>query len=187
MGIPYEPFRPDNIYELLEIQDALIILDEIHAIVPVNDRVSPSCDKHPYRGLCYHLSELFRQVGKKEIDTYVTCQTDADCYAHARRVMNVTIYCELQHYENGRWIKCLPQEYVRQKCPAWHWHRVKQRYEPSSTPWNPFKYFYIEPYYDNYNSFEIVEGWLKKDDETSRKEHIEPVKKSIGTDNIKGW
>lgn len=161
IGVPYIPFTPENIYEVLDTQNAIVIFDEIHAIVHKNDKVSPACKNHEYRGLCYHLAEFFRQVRKRDIDTFVTAQTLEDVYFQARQVMNVRIYCELEHYENDRWIKCLPMEYSHHKCPSWHFHRVKQLRRPSNTPW-AYNFFYPEKFYNNYDSYEIVKGWLAK-------------------------
>lgn len=158
----WEKFTPDNIYEVLETQDAIVLFDEMHSIVHKGcGKVSSSCKQHAYPGLCYHISEFLRQVRKRDIDTYSTSQTIDDVFFQARQVMNVRIYCELEHIENGRWKKCLPMNYARQKCPAWHYHRVKQLIRPSNTPW-AYNYFYPEPFYKNYDSYEIVGGWLAK-------------------------
>lgn len=163
MGVPYKEFTPENIFEVLDTQDAIVIFDEIHAIVHKNDRVSPTCEKHGYPGLCYRLAEFYRQVRKRDIDTFVTAQTLEDCYFQARQVMNVRIYCELEHLENNKWKKCLPMDYARHKCPDWHYHRVKQLIRPSNTPW-AYNYFYPGPFYQNFDSFEIVSGWLAKEE-----------------------
>ncbi len=163
-GVPFEPFAPENIHLVLEVQDAIVIFDEMHAIVHKNDRVSPTCMNHGYKGLCYHLAEFFRQVRKRDIDTFSTCQTFEDVYFQARQVMNVRVYCELEHLEGNRWRKCLPMNYTRHRCPEWHQHRVKQLVRPSNTPW-AYKYFNPETFYENYDSYEIVQGWLMNEDE----------------------
>ncbi len=187
MGVPYEEFRPDNIYEVLETRDAIVIFDEIHAIVHKNDHVSPGCTNHGFKGLCYHLQEFFRQVRKRDIDTFTTSQTFDDIYFQVRQVMNVRIYCELEHLEGKHWKKCLPMNYLKHKCPDWHYHRVKQLVRPSNTPW-AYEYFYPEPFYNNYDSFEIVKGWIPDEEDvedTIRQPCKEPIKKS--TLNMKGW
>jgi hypothetical protein len=157
--IDYQLFTPENIPEVLETKNAIVILDELHAIVHKNHRISESCGKHSIKGLCYHLSEFFRQVRKRRIDTYTTCQTLEDCQFQYRQLMNTQTYCQLGHKENGRWVKCEPMKYPQQECPSWHQHWVKQKTYPSAKPWQSH-YFNIQPYYNYYDSFEIVKSWI---------------------------
>jgi hypothetical protein len=169
IGVPYTKFSPENLKEFFSdnnehFRNAIVILDELSAIVHKNDKISPTCKKHPVIGLCYLLTQFFRQVGKLGIDTFVTGQVINDIFAQARQLMNITVYCELEHQEGNRWIKCLPHYEQHHRCPDWHYHRVKQQRRPSRTPWS-FDYCYIEPFVKNYNSYELVRGWMIKEDE----------------------
>ena len=179
MNVDYQLFTPKNIYEVLETKNALVLLDELHSIIHKNHRISESCGKHSIKGLCYHLSEFFRQVRKRDIETYTTCQTLSDVFYQGRLLMNVQIYCELGHLEGNRWKKCTPLKYPQQKCPEWHRHRIRHYITPNDKPWQSF-YFNPEPYYNNYDSYEIVKGWVQM-------EVDDPIKKTTGTDIIKGW
>ncbi len=162
--VPYVQFYPDDIQDVLESPNALVLLDELHTIIHKNDRVSPKCQKHSIPGLCYKISEFLRQVRKNNIDTFTTCQVESDVYFQARQVMNVRIYCEIEHLEGRKWTKCLPMEYPEKKCPEYHYHRIKQLIRPSPTPW-AYKYFLPEPFYGNYNSYEVVKGWIAEDND----------------------
>lgn len=161
--IDYQLFTPKNIYEVLETKNAIVILDELHAIVHKNHRISEGCGKHTVKGLCYHLSEFFRQVRKRHIDTYTTCQTFEDVQFQYRQLMNLTTYCTLGHIENGRWVKCEPLKYPQQECPDWHEHVVKQKIRPTDKPWKSH-YVNIEKIYPYYDSYEIVSGWCQIND-----------------------
>jgi hypothetical protein len=165
-GIPYTKLTPDNLKEFFnpksnkKFQNALIIIDEISAIVPKNDRVLPTCKNHPVIGLCYLLAIFFRQVRKLDVDTFVTGQVLDDVFYQGRQLMNIRIYCELEHLEGTKWRKCMPQLEKHHRCPETHIHRVKQERYPSPIPWNPYTYCYPEKYYGCFNSKGLVEGWI---------------------------
>lgn len=172
-GVPYTKFTPENLKKFFNedsqelFRDGLVIFDELSAIVHKGDKVSPSCKNHPVPGLCYLLTQFFRQVGKLGIDTFITGQVLEDVFFQARQLMNIRIYCELEHLEGDRWKKCLPQYESHHRCPDWHVHRVKQLRRPSRTPW-AYDYCYIEKFIKNYDSYEIVKGWTasnEKEDE----------------------
>lgn len=163
IGVPYKTITPENLDEVLDTYDALVLLDELHAIVHKNHHITESCTKHVIKGLCYQLSEFYRQVRKRRIDTYSTCQTGADCAFQYWQLMNVHILCELQHLDEsgGRWVACEPMKYARNECPKWHEHRVKQHWS-IDPPWK-YHYAYIQPIINNYDSYEIVKGWVSYD------------------------
>ena len=162
MELPYEKFNPNNISDVLETENALVFLDELHAIVHKNHKIHEGCGKHSVKGLCYLLSEFFRQVRKRKIDTHTTCQTFADCAFQYRQLMNVQIVCEKFHLEGKKLVKCKPNYTTGEECPEWHKHIIKQQRYPSEQ-YEPAVYFNPEKVYSLYNSFEIVSGWVNND------------------------
>lgn len=153
--IEYMPFYPENIGEVLETKKALVILDELHAIVHKNHKINERCTHHSIIGLCYRISEFYRQVRKRDINSRATCQTFSDAPFQYRQLMQEQILCEKYRVENNRLFKC-----DADKCPAEHEHIIKQ-----TTYRNLFQskepiYFDPAPYYNFYDSFEIVEGWV---------------------------
>jgi len=152
-GIEYTPFTPDNIGEILETENAFVLFDEIHAIIPKNDRILPGCKKHIKLGLCYDMVQMFRQVRKNDITTASTAQTFGDCVYQLRVVMQQMIICEKFHIEKGVFRKC-----ETDKCPESHGnHFIKQ------TNYRNGEILYFEPemFYKFYDSNEIVKGWNK--------------------------
>lgn len=162
IDIEYQEITPKNLMNVLDTKDAIVLFDELHAIVHKNHKIHEGCTKHSVKGLCYYLSEFFRQVRKRDIDTYTTCQTLSDAPFQYRQLMNVQVYCELGYVNDGVWKKCRPLDYPGQKCPEWHKHIIKQYITPNSQPWKKY-YFNPEPIYHNYDSFEIVKGWIPQD------------------------
>jgi len=158
-NVPYEQFTPHNLDEVLETKNALVLLDELHAIVHKKHMVHERCTAHVVQGLCYRLSEFFRQVRKRGINTYSTCQTFDDAAYQYRQLMNVQVECEKYHLEGNKLKKCKPDYITGMECPTWHKHLIKQRYFPGSIYDKPH-IFDPEPIYDYYNSFEIVKGWV---------------------------
>jgi hypothetical protein len=161
-GVPYQLLTPENLYDALDTKNAIVLFDELHAIVHINHKIHDGCTKHEYKGLCYHLSEFFRQVRKRGIDTYTTCQRLYDAPAQYRDLMNVQIECQLFHWEGNMRKKCTPLKYPRQKCPEWHQHIIRQYVSPSDTPWK-FEWFDPEPIYHIYDTSELVRGWIPMD------------------------
>lgn len=154
-GIPHRQLTPKNISEVLEVENALVILDEIHAIVHKNHKIHEGCTKHSVPGLCYRLSEFFRQTRKRAIDTYSSAQTYEDVPYQFRTVMQQTILCQKYNVCNGKLAKC-----NKDRCPPDHIHYVKQTDRKTL---KPILVFEIAPYYDMYNSEEIVSGWISYD------------------------
>jgi hypothetical protein len=160
--IDYQMFTPKDLYEVLDTKNAIVLLDELHAIVHINHKIHEGCTKHSVRGLCYHLSEFFRQVRKRDIDTYTTCQRLYDAPMQYREMMNVQIECKLFHWEGQMRKACTPLKYPGQKCPPWHKHIIRQYVTPSDTPWR-YEWFNPEPIYDIYDTSELVRGWIPTD------------------------
>ena len=93
-GVPYTPFSPQDISSVLDTQDALVLFDELHAVVHKNHKISETCKKHSVIGLCYRIAQFLRQVRKRGIDTYSTCQTFQDAHFQYRTLMQQQIVCE---------------------------------------------------------------------------------------------
>lgn len=154
-GVPYKPFNPDSIEEVLETDDALVILDELHAIIHKNHKIGEGCGKHSIRGLCYRLSEFYRQVRKRNINSRASCQTFQDAHYQFRTLMQQQILCEKFHLEGNRLKKC-----DSDKCPNDHRHYIKQKLYRNFNFAKELPLFDPEPYYEYYNSYEIVDGWV---------------------------
>lgn len=157
--VPYEPLTPDNLEEVLETENALVVLDEVHAIIHKKHMVTESCKKHAVTGLCYRLSEFMRQVRKRKIDTHSTAQDFYDVHYQMRVMMQVGILCEKFHIENGNLVKCQPDRYPGSDCPEDHEHWIKQTNMRTGTK----TFLDPQPYYNMYDSFEIVQGWVSYD------------------------
>ena len=158
--IEYTPLLPTTLDEALEVDNALVLLDEIHAIVHKNHRITERCKRHDTEGLCYLLSEFLRQVRKRHIDTHSTAQDKWDVHYQYRVVMQTGIVCEKFHItEEGNLKRCTPEKYTNHECPTSHEHWIKQTNDRTGTK----TYFDPEPYYGFYNSFEIVKGWVSYD------------------------
>lgn len=154
--IPYTQFTPDNIDEVLETDNALVLLDEIHAIVHKNHKIQERCNKHgEYMGLCYQLSEFFRQVRKRKITTRSTAQVFYDMAAQYRALMQRQILCEKFHSENGRLYKCNSDI-----CPEDHEHYIKQKLYRNLRFVQDLPIRDPSPYYEYYDSHEIIKGWV---------------------------
>jgi len=102
---------------VLETDDALVILDELHAIIHKNHKIGELCKKHELIGLCYRLSEFYRQVRKRNINTRQTCQTFQDAHYQFRTLMQQQILCEKYHLEGTKLKKC---DSLDGKCPDDH-------------------------------------------------------------------
>lgn len=157
-GIPFSPFYPDNTAEVLETDDALVILDELHAIIHKSHKINEGCGKHSIKGLCYRLSEFFRQVRKRKIDTHSTCQTFQDAHYQFRTLMQQQILCEKYRLEGNRLFKC-----DSDVCPPEHRHYIKQKLYRNYNFVKELPLFDPEPYYEYYDSYEIVDGWVNYD------------------------
>lgn len=156
LEIPYTKFTPDNIDEVLETEDALVIFDEIHAIVHKNHKILETCKKHgEVTGLCYRISEFFRQVRKKRITTRSTAQIFTDMPAQYRSLMQRQILCEKFYLENNKLSKCSSDI-----CPEYHEHYIKQKLFKNLMFVKDLSVLDPSPYYQYYNSSEIVKGWV---------------------------
>jgi len=149
-GFKYTPLRPDNIMEVLEVEHAVVLFDELHAILDLNHKVSPTCKKHTHIGCCYEISELFRQVRKRDITTLSTVQSYSDCIYRLKVVMQENIICEKYDISTGTRRKCF-----QDNCPSEHVHRIKQ----TNLRTGDYGYFDPTDYYGCYDSSEIVAGW----------------------------
>lgn len=157
--VPYIQFTPDNIGEVLETDNALVLLDELHAIVHKNHKIGEGCTKHgEYRGLCYRISEFYRQIRKRQSDSFSTCQTFADAHFQFRTLMQQQILCEKYHLLNNKLYKC-----EGDKCPEDHRHYIKQTLFKNFNFVKELPLFDPEPFYGYYDSFEIVDGWVNYD------------------------
>lgn len=154
-GVDYTPFSPENIKDVLNTNNALVILDELHAIVHKNHKISETCKRHSVPGLCYKISEFLRQVRKRGIDTYSSCQTFQDAHFQYRTLMQRQVVCEKFSLFNGKLSKCNSD-----KCPEDHRHYIKQTLYQNFNYVKELPLFDPEPFYDFYDSFEIVEGWV---------------------------
>lgn len=157
--IPYEQLTPANLNEVLEVENAIVLLDEIHAIIHKKHQVHEACKKHSVKGLCYRLSEFMRQVRKRKIDTHSTAQSFDDVHWQLRVMMQVSTICEKFHVENNSLKKCQPEKYVGGDCPENHEHWIKQINWRTGTT----NFLDPAPYYGMYDSFEIVKGWVSYD------------------------
>lgn len=154
--VDYVEFTPENIDEVLESERALVILDELHAIVHKNHRVTESCKKHGDNiGLCYRISQFLRQIRKRANDSYSTCQTFADAHYQYRTLMQRQIVCEKLHVVNGKLYKC-----DSDRCPEDHDHMIRQKLYQNYMYVKDLTLFDPKPFYNMYDSFEIVKGWV---------------------------
>jgi len=154
-SIPYTKFTPDNIDEVLETDSALVIIDEIHAIVHKNHKILEHCTKHTIEGLCYRLGQFFRQVRKRKSDTYSSSQTFADTAFQYRTLMQRQIVCEKFNLQGSILKKC-----DSDKCPDNHEHYIKQTLYKNFNFVRELPLFDPSPYYEYYDSYEIVKGWV---------------------------
>jgi hypothetical protein len=150
IGLEYTELTPYNISEVLETDNAVVLFDELHAIIDIHHKVSPRCKHHIKTGTCFDISELFRQVRKKNITTLSTVQSFSDCVYRLKVVMQETLICEKYDTSTGVYKKC-----YQDNCPTTHIHMIKQTNRRSGdyTYFNPF------PFYGSYDSSEIVKGW----------------------------
>jgi hypothetical protein len=156
LTVPYTPFKPDTISEVLETSNALVVLDELHAIVDKNHTISETCKRHgDVIGLCYRLSKFFRQIRKRGSTTRSTCQTFMDAPLQYRNLMQEQILCEKYNLYNDKLYKCNAD-----KCPSEHKHYIKQKLYRNLDFVLEKPLFDPAPYYEYYDSFEIVDGWV---------------------------
>lgn len=160
IGIPYTELTPCNIAEVIETDNAVVLFDELHAIIDIHHKVSPRCKHHIKEGTCFDISELFRQVRKKNITTLSTVQSYSDCVYRLKVVMQENIICEKFDISSGRFRKCLSDN-----CPPDHIHRIMQ------TNYRTWEKTIFDPslYYNCYNSSEIVNGWQDCEVEVKKK------------------
>jgi hypothetical protein len=150
IGVPYVELTPNNILEVIETEKSVVLFDELHAIIDIHHKVSPRCKHHVKEGTCFDISELFRQVRKKDITTLSTVQSYSDCVYRLKVVMQENIICEKFDISTGRFKKC-----TLDNCPETHIHRIMQ------TNYRTWEKTVFDPtlYYGCYDSSEIVKGW----------------------------
>jgi len=151
-SVEYTKLIPENLGKLLDINNAVFLFDEIHAMFYKNHKFNVNCKQHPVIGLCYLYAEFIRQVRKLGVDTVSTSQTLADCHYQIRTLMNTIIICEKYHIIDNKMYKC---ESVN-KCPSWHEHCIKQ----TNYKTGKVTYFYPSAFYNTYDTEEIVRGWV---------------------------
>jgi hypothetical protein len=152
-GLPYHELTPENLFEVIEIENAVVLFDEISAIVHKNHRITEKCKQHGENiGLCYYISQFFRQVRKNDITTACTAQTFTDIAYQFRELMQRQIICEKFHLEKNKLIPC-----ETDICPEWHGtHYIKQ----INARTGETIYKCLEKYYPYYSSKQIVKGWV---------------------------
>ncbi len=170
--VEYIELTPDNICEVIETQDAVVLLDELHAIFDIHHKISPTCKHHQIPGTCYEVSELFRQVRKLDITTISTVQSYSDCVYRLKVVMQENIVCEKYDVSQGQFQKC-----QLDNCPGYHDHRIKQTNIRNGI----YNYFDPKPYYDLYDSSEVVSGW--QNIEAIKPKKKKDIAKTINTKN----
>ena len=163
IDIPYSPFSPENIEEVLETEDSLVILDELHAIVHKNHRISERCKNHSVPGLCYRLAQFFRQIRKRNSDTFSTVQTFSDSHYQYRMLSQRQIVCEKYNLQNNVMRKC-----DADKCPEEHVHFIKQKLYQNFRFIKDLPIYDPEPFYRYYDSFEIVDGWVSYGEDSKK-------------------
>jgi len=153
IGFEYTEFVPENIHEVLETKNAVVLFDEVAAIIHKNHRIGAHCEQHEGNiGLCYNLTQFFRQVRKNHITTCSTAQTFSDIQFQLRTLVQQTIVCEKFHIELGKLIKC-----TTDRCPEWHGtHYIRK----TDVRTGETIYQNPEKYYPHYDSSEIVKGWV---------------------------
>lgn len=158
--VDYTEFTPENVDEAIEAKHALIILDELHAIVHKNHKISETCKKHgEHIGLCYRLAQCFRQIRKNDNDSYSTCQTFMDAPYQYRTLMQRQVVCEklhLQHMEGCDKLKKCESDV----CPEDHRHYIRQTLYKNTLFVKELPLFDPVPFYPLYDSFEVVKGWV---------------------------
>jgi hypothetical protein len=150
IGIEYTELTPYNIIEVIETDNSVVLLDELHAIIDINHKISPRCKHHVKLGTCFDISELFRQVRKRNITTLSTVQSFSDCVYRLKVVMQENIICEKYDISTGIYKKCF-----QDNCPKEHIHMIKQ----TNYRTGDYQYINPEPFYGCYDSSEIVKGW----------------------------
>lgn len=154
-GIPYTPFTPDNIDEVLEMENVVVFFDEVYTVLHNSHKISPTCKKHGKVGLCFDLIKFFRQIRKLDGTTISTSQLFGDSQYQLRMLMQEIFFCEKYHWVGKSLVKC---KMDKNKCPPDHEHVIKKtnyRTGEESYIWHP------ELYYGVYNTNEIVdERWI---------------------------
>ena len=149
-GVEYNELTPSSIDEIFECDNAVVLFDELHAIIDINHKVSSTCKRHSKVGTCFDISELFRQVRKRNITTLSTVQSFSDCVYRLKIVMQELIICEKYDISTGIYKKC-----HEDNCPSDHVHRIKQTNHRNGE----IRFFNPENFYNSYDSSEIVGGW----------------------------
>ncbi len=152
-NVEYVQLKPDNLFKIFKEQNIVVFLDEIHSIVHRNHSIHELCDKHGKDniGLCYRLSEFCSQIRKIDGTLILTSQTYSGVARQYRELIDNIILCEKYDVFNGNLIKCS----LENKCDAIHY--IRNDYYGLS---DPPEYFLASPYYEMYDSYEVVDGWV---------------------------
>ena len=152
-NVDYIQLKPNNLFKVFKEKNVVVLLDEIHSIVHRNHKVHEDCDKHGINniGLCYRLSEFLSMVRKIDGEAIITSQTYTGVHKQYRELLDNIILCEKYDAVDGNLIKCA----MDNKCDNVHY--IRNEYYGLC---DPPEYFLATPYYEMYNSFEIVEGWV---------------------------
>jgi len=152
-NVEYTQLKPNNLSKVFSKKNVVVLLDEIHSIVHRNHSVHEACEKHGKNniGLCYHLAEFCSQVRKIDGTLILTSQTYSGVHRQYRELLDHIILCEKYDAVDGNLIKCS----LENKCDKVHYIR-NDYYGLIDAP----EYFLATPYYEMYNSYEVVSGWV---------------------------
>lgn len=152
-GVDYTPLKPDNLFTIFSKRNVVVLLDEIHSIVHRNHSVREDCERHGEDniGLCYRLSEFCSMIRKIDGTLILTSQTYSGVHKQYRELLDHIILCEKYDAVDGTLIRCS----MNNHCEATHY--IKNEYYGLC---GEIEYFKAVPYYELYNSFEVVQGWV---------------------------
>jgi len=149
-GIEYTKLTPQNLTTILEMENVIVLLDEVGAIMHNSHKISPACKKHEHEGLCYDIVQFSRQLRKRKIEAYYTAQSLYDTQAQLRKMMNRVVYCQKYGIVNGMLKKC-----TQDTCVPDHIHYIRQLDRMTMKE----SYIDISKVYQYYDSSEIVSGY----------------------------
>lgn len=152
-NIDYIQLNPRNLFNIFSEKNVVVLLDEIHSVVHRNHKVKEDCDKHGMDniGLCYKLSEFCSMIRKIDGTLILTSQTYSGVHKQYRELLDHIIICEKYDVIDGSLIKCS----LHNRCNAEHY--IRNDYYGID---DPPEYFEALPFYDMYNSYDIVGGWV---------------------------
>ncbi len=152
-NVEYTQLKPNNLFKVFSEKNVVVLLDEIHSIVHRNHSIHELCERHGKEniGLCYRLSEFCSQIRKIDGTLILTSQTYSGVARQYRELIDTIILCEKYDAVGGDLQRCT----LENKCAAVHYIR-NDYYGLNDAP----EYFLASPFYEMYNSYEIVSGWV---------------------------